>query len=539
MRRVDVRQHSWRVVALPRAAQVDDRHEDAGRRQTAIGVSTPPSSPGQTVDAVAPAAGRCRCGACRPSPPRAAGACLAVPRDHPAALARADERLAASGGSASPGSRGRGRRAASPGRARAGGPCARRGRASESVYGTGPGNAAPFGSSGVPPHGVGFAVPAYRRPSASTDIGYQTPPPPASQRMRPRLLDRVELPADRAGGRVERVDRAAADAAVADRAVKTSPSRRPARRRRTAPCAARQVPAPELLSRLSRRARTRPRRWRRRPGPRRRRARSGPRWPRRTGAPSAAHRSRGRARRRCCAGPARRRCRDPATGVDAKIPENGRLRPEAGSASWPGAAPASRSRSTSPARRACRRGRRSEAARRWPAVPPPHAGDRRPRGRSRDGIRAEIWNPRAVATLARVKAAASWRFPSRRAALVPARRCAAQARRPRRRHRRRSSTSGSRSPTARHQDDAPSWRYRGDYARFSPPQQRQEAAHAHLRPTRSSGDRRPDRLHRRRSSRTQQKILLLFLDYRGKVPYYGALPADRAKPGMKGIFTIR
>ena len=37
----------------------------------------------------------------------------------------------------------------------------------------------------------------------------------------------------------------------------------------------------------------------------------------------------------------------------------------------------------------------------------------------------------------------------------------------------------------------------------------------------------------------QQKILLLFLDYRGKVPYYGALPADRTKPGMKGSFTIR
>ena len=36
----------------------------------------------------------------------------------------------------------------------------------------------------------------------------------------------------------------------------------------------------------------------------------------------------------------------------------------------------------------------------------------------------------------------------------------------------------------------------------------------------------------------QQKILLLFLDYRGGVPYYGSLAADRAKPGMKGVFTI-
>ena len=38
---------------------------------------------------------------------------------------------------------------------------------------------------------------------------------------------------------------------------------------------------------------------------------------------------------------------------------------------------------------------------------------------------------------------------------------------------------------------------------------------------------------------SQQKILLLFLDYRGKVPYAGTLAADRAKPGMKGTFTIK
>jgi hypothetical protein len=36
----------------------------------------------------------------------------------------------------------------------------------------------------------------------------------------------------------------------------------------------------------------------------------------------------------------------------------------------------------------------------------------------------------------------------------------------------------------------------------------------------------------------QQSILLLFLDYRGAIPYQGSLPADRAKPGMRGIFTI-
>jgi hypothetical protein len=36
----------------------------------------------------------------------------------------------------------------------------------------------------------------------------------------------------------------------------------------------------------------------------------------------------------------------------------------------------------------------------------------------------------------------------------------------------------------------------------------------------------------------QKQILLLFLDYRGPIPYHGGLKADRAKPGMKGIFTI-
>ena len=36
----------------------------------------------------------------------------------------------------------------------------------------------------------------------------------------------------------------------------------------------------------------------------------------------------------------------------------------------------------------------------------------------------------------------------------------------------------------------------------------------------------------------QKQILLLFLDYRGPIPYSGGLRADRSKPGMKGVFTI-
>ena len=37
----------------------------------------------------------------------------------------------------------------------------------------------------------------------------------------------------------------------------------------------------------------------------------------------------------------------------------------------------------------------------------------------------------------------------------------------------------------------------------------------------------------------EQKVLLLFLDYRGKVTYRGSLPADRSKAAMQGVFTIR
>jgi len=35
-----------------------------------------------------------------------------------------------------------------------------------------------------------------------------------------------------------------------------------------------------------------------------------------------------------------------------------------------------------------------------------------------------------------------------------------------------------------------------------------------------------------------QSILLLFLDYRGPIPYHGSLPPDRSKLGMRGTFTI-
>ena len=37
---------------------------------------------------------------------------------------------------------------------------------------------------------------------------------------------------------------------------------------------------------------------------------------------------------------------------------------------------------------------------------------------------------------------------------------------------------------------------------------------------------------------SEQIILILFLDYRGALPYLGTLPEDRNKPGMKGTFKI-
>ena len=36
----------------------------------------------------------------------------------------------------------------------------------------------------------------------------------------------------------------------------------------------------------------------------------------------------------------------------------------------------------------------------------------------------------------------------------------------------------------------------------------------------------------------QQSVHIFYLDYRGKLPYLGSLPADRSKPGMRGVFTI-
>jgi hypothetical protein len=36
----------------------------------------------------------------------------------------------------------------------------------------------------------------------------------------------------------------------------------------------------------------------------------------------------------------------------------------------------------------------------------------------------------------------------------------------------------------------------------------------------------------------QEKLVLLFMDYRGPLPYRSTLQHDLGKPGMKGIFTI-
>ena len=37
---------------------------------------------------------------------------------------------------------------------------------------------------------------------------------------------------------------------------------------------------------------------------------------------------------------------------------------------------------------------------------------------------------------------------------------------------------------------------------------------------------------------SQQSVLILFLDFRGSIPYRAVLPADRNKPRMQGIFRI-
>jgi hypothetical protein len=84
---------------------------------------------------------------------------------------------------------------------------------------------------------------------------------------------------------------------------------------------------------------------------------------------------------------------------------------------------------------------------------------------------------------------------------------------------------------------APKVAYRGDYARFS-------VVNAGKKPhTLTFGG-------KKRGTGVQtgfqaalkpraQKILLLFLDYRGGVPYYGSLAADRKNPRMRGVFTIK
>lgn len=36
----------------------------------------------------------------------------------------------------------------------------------------------------------------------------------------------------------------------------------------------------------------------------------------------------------------------------------------------------------------------------------------------------------------------------------------------------------------------------------------------------------------------ERQTVMLFLDYRGKLPYYSKLKADRKKPGMKGVFVV-
>lgn len=38
--------------------------------------------------------------------------------------------------------------------------------------------------------------------------------------------------------------------------------------------------------------------------------------------------------------------------------------------------------------------------------------------------------------------------------------------------------------------------------------------------------------------RSKVQILLIFLDYRGQLQYRSAVPADRANPRMRGVFTI-
>jgi hypothetical protein len=36
----------------------------------------------------------------------------------------------------------------------------------------------------------------------------------------------------------------------------------------------------------------------------------------------------------------------------------------------------------------------------------------------------------------------------------------------------------------------------------------------------------------------QKKVVFVFLGQRGRLAYRATLPADRAKPGMRGVFTV-
>ena len=109
-------------------------------------------------------------------------ACGAVPGDDASRLARAehDRGRRRSRGSATPGSRSRARRAGSPGRTRGACPWLRRARRASRCRAQGR-EPAPFGNAFDPPHGLGFAMPAYTLPRSSTLTGYQAPPPPASR----------------------------------------------------------------------------------------------------------------------------------------------------------------------------------------------------------------------------------------------------------------------------------------------------------------------------------------------------------------------
>jgi hypothetical protein len=47
------------------------------------------------------------------------------------------------------------------------------------------------------------------------------------------------------------------------------------------------------------------------------------------------------------------------------------------------------------------------------------------------------------------------------------------------------------------------------------------------------------RLFNRTVEPEEPTTVRLFLDYRARIRYFGGLPADRGKPGMRGVFVIR